>query len=39
MMLIQKMAKTTTAMRPVFLALMQMDSKQDGASDLAAHQS
>jgi len=39
MMLIQKMAKTTTAMRPVLAALMQMDSKQDGAPDVAAYQS
>merc|ERR1719230_2543826 len=39
MMLIQKMAKSTQAMRPVLAALMQMDSKQDGAPDVAAYQS
>merc|ERR1719174_850900 len=39
MMLIQKMAKTTQAMRPVLAALMQMDSKEDGAPDVAAYQS
>jgi len=39
MMLIQKMAKTQTAMRPVLAALMQMDSRQDGAPDVAAYQS
>jgi hypothetical protein len=39
MMLIQKMAKSTQAMRPVLAALMQMDSKEDGAPDVAAYQS
>merc|ERR1719503_396787 len=39
MMLIQKMAKSTEAMRPVLAALMQIDSKQDGAPDVAAYQS
>jgi len=39
MMLIQKMAKSTTAMRPVLAALMQMDSNEDGAPAVAAYQS
>merc|ERR1719230_702680 len=39
MMLIQKMAKSQEAMRPVLAALMQMDSKEDGAPDVAAYQS
>jgi hypothetical protein len=39
MMLIQKMAKSQQAMRPVLAALMQMDSKEDGAPDVAAYQS
>merc|ERR1719215_278888 len=38
MMLIQKMAKTTTAMRPVLAALMQMDAN-DRAPAVAAYQS
>merc|ERR1719215_949840 len=36
---IQKMAKSQDAMRPVLAALMQMDSKEDGAPDVAAYQS
>merc|ERR1719240_1615022 len=39
MMLIQKMAKSQQAMRPVLAALMQMDSKEDGAPAVAAYQS
>jgi hypothetical protein len=39
MMLIQKMAKSTEAMRPVLAALMQMGSKEDGAPDVAAYES